>query len=139
MCPGPRAVEVRSSMFSKSVRAAVTAFALGSAAVAVTSLALTGSAEAALRSAVGKPLSEAKSLAASGNYSAALARVNAAEAVGGLTAEERGVIGQMRQAIEIKSGSGPLGSKAKFANDYNAKNYRAVIADAELLRRNGAL
>ena len=45
----------------------------------------------------------------------------------------------MRQYIEIKSGSGALGVKAKFANDYNAGRYREVIADGELLRKNGAL
>jgi hypothetical protein len=126
-------------MFPKSIRAAVTALALGTAVVAAASVAFTGTAEAALRAAVGKPLSEAKSLAASGSYSAALARVSAAEAVGGLTAEEKAVISQMRQYIEIKSGSGALGVKAKFANDYNARRYRDVINDAELLRKNGAL
>jgi hypothetical protein len=123
-------------MIFKSFRAGVTALVLGTAAVAAASIALTGTAEAALRSAVGKPLSEAKSLAASGNYSAALARVNAAEAVGSLTGEERTVINQMREYIEIKSGSGALGVKAKFANDYSAgRSCRAVIDDAELLRR----
>ena len=35
-----------------------------------------------------KPLQEAQSLAAAGNYRAAMAQVNEAEAVGGLTAEE---------------------------------------------------
>ncbi|MGZ6005826.1 MAG: hypothetical protein ACXWKS_00045 [Rhizomicrobium sp.] len=111
-------------MFSKSVRAATMAFALGVAAIAAAGVVFTAPAEAAIRSVVGKPLNEAKSLAASGNYSAALARVSAAEAVGGLTAEERAVIGQMRQYIEIKSGQGALGVKAKFANDYNAGRYR---------------
>jgi len=126
-------------MLFRSIRAAATALALGTAAVAVASVGFTGTAEAALRASVGKPLTEAKSLAASGNYSAALARVNAAEAVGGLTGEERTVIGQMRQYIEVKSGSGALGVKAKFANDYSARRYRDVINDAELLRRNGEL
>ena len=126
-------------MFFRSVRAASLALALGTAAVATAGIVFTTPAEAALRSVVGKPLSEAKSLAAAGNYSAALARVSAAEAVGGLTAEERAVISQMRQYIEIKSGSGALGVKAKFANDYNAGRYRDVIADGETLRKNGAL
>ena len=126
-------------MLFKSARAAAMAFALGTAAIAAAAVVTTVPAEAALRSVVGKPLSEAKALAASGNYTAALARVSAAEAVGGLTAEERAVIAQMRQYIEIKSGSGALGVKAKFANDYNAGRYREVIADGELLRKNGAL
>jgi tetratricopeptide (TPR) repeat protein len=124
-------------MLFKSIRAAAMVLSLGTLAVA--GMALTGGAEAAVRAAVGKPLTEAKSLAASGNYSAALARVSAAEAVGGITPEERTVINQMRQYIQVKSGSGALGVKAKFANDYNAKRYRAVIDDADLLRRNGVL
>jgi tetratricopeptide (TPR) repeat protein len=136
---GTAPFEVRSLMFSKSVRAATMAFALGVAAIAAAGVVFTAPAEAAIRSVVGKPLNEAKSLAASGNYSAALARVSAAEAVGGLTAEERAVIGQMRQYIEIKSGQGALGVKAKFANDYNAGRYREVINDGELLRKNGEL
>ena len=126
-------------MFPKSIRAAAVALALGTAAVAVTSIALVGTAEAAIRAAVGKPLTEAKALAASGNYSAALARVSAAEAVSGLTAEEKQIIAQMRQAIEVKSGTGALGVKAKFANDYNARRYHDVINDGELLRKNGEL
>lgn len=126
-------------MLFKTFRAAATAFALGTAAVAVAGVCSTVPAQAAVRSAVGKPLNEARALAASGNYSAALARVNAAEAVGGLTAEERAVVSQMRQYIEIKSGSGALGVKAKFANDYNARRYRDVINDGELLRKNGVL
>ena len=126
-------------MLFKTFRAAATAFALGTAAVAVAGVCSTVPAQAAVRSAVGKPLNEARALAASGNYSAALARVNAAEAVGGLTAEERSVVSQMRQYIEIKSGSGALGVKAKFANDYNARRYRDVINDGELLRKNGVL
>jgi tetratricopeptide (TPR) repeat protein len=126
-------------MLSKVIRAAATAFAIGTAAVAFTGVVLTVPAEAAVRSAVGKPLNEAKSLAASGSYSAALARVNAAEAVPNLTPEERSVISAMRQYIEVKSGTGSLGTKAKFANDYNAKRYRDVINDGELLRKNGGL
>src|SRR5512141_1669457 len=126
-------------MLFKTFRAAATAFALGTAAVAVAGVCSTVPAQAAVRSAVGKPLNEARALAASGNYSAALARVNAAEAVGGLTAEERSVVSQMRQYIEIKSGSGALGVTAKFANDYNARRYRDVINDGELLRKNGVL
>jgi tetratricopeptide (TPR) repeat protein len=126
-------------MLSKTIRATATAFALGTAALAAGSALLTAPAEAAVRSAIGKPLNEAKSLAASGNYSAALARVSAAEAVGSLTPEERSVITAMRQYIEVKSGTGALGVKAKFANDYNARRYRDAIADGELLRKNGEL
>jgi len=126
-------------MLSKVIRAAATAFAIGTAAIAVAGTALTVPAQAAVRSAVGKPLNEAKSLAASSSYSAALARVSAAEAVPNLTPEERSVISAMRQYIEVKYGTGSLGVKAKFANDYNAKRYRDVINDGELLRKNGGL
>jgi tetratricopeptide (TPR) repeat protein len=126
-------------MLFKTIRSAATVVALGTAATIAGSIVLSAPAQAAVRSAVGKPLNEAKSLAASGNYSAALARVSAAEAVGGLTPEERSVVSAMRQYIEVKSGTGALGVKAKFANDYNAKRYREVIADGELLRKQGVL
>lgn len=126
-------------MLSKFIRAGATALALGTAVVFVAAVSTTLPAEAAVRSVVGKPLNEAKSLAASGNYSAALARVNAAEQVGGLTPEEKSVISAMRQYIEVKSGTGSLGVKAKFANDYNAGRYRETINDGELLRKNGQL
>ena len=126
-------------MLSNIIRSAATVLALGTAALVAGSVVLSAPAEAAVRSVVGKPLNEAKSLAASGNYSAALARVSAAEAVGGLTPEERSVVSAMRQYIEVKSGTGALGVKAKFANDYNAKRYREAIADGELLRKQGEL
>src|SRR5258706_4926220 len=126
-------------MLSNTIRSAATVLALGTAALIAGSVVLSAPAEAAVRSVVGKPLNEAKSLAASGNYSAALARVSAAEAVGGLTPEERSVVSAMRQYIEVKSGTGALGVKAKFANDYNAKRYREAIADGELLRKQGEL
>ena len=60
----------------------------------------------------------------------------------GLTGEERSAISQMRNYIAVKSGSGGAGGvgvKAKFANDYNAGRYQAVIADGEDLRKAGAL
>jgi tetratricopeptide (TPR) repeat protein len=126
-------------MLSKFIRAGATALALGTAVVFVAAVSTTLPAEAAVRSVVGKPLNEAKSLAASGNYSAALARVNAAEQVGGLTPEEKSVVSAMRQYIEVKSGTGSLGVKAKFANDYNAGRYRETINDGDLLRKNGQL
>ncbi len=129
-------------MIRTSLRAAATAFVLGTAAVALSTMAMTVTAEAAIRPAVGKPLKSALSLAGSGNYKAALGQVDAAESVGGLTPEERSAINQMRNYIAVKSGSGGAGGvgvKAKFANDYNAGRYQAVIADAEDLRKAGAL
>jgi len=126
-------------MFGNRLRALATVLALGSASIAVAGLATVTPANAAVRAAVGRPLQEAKSLAAAGNYSAAMARVHEAEGVGGLTGEERSVISQMREYISVKSGSGGLGAKAKFANDYRAGRYSAVIADADDIRKNGSL
>jgi hypothetical protein len=126
-------------MLRNKLRAFATALILGSAAVAVAGITTIVPAEAALRPQVGKPLQEAKSLAAAGNYSAASAKVREAAAVPGLTGEERSVINQMQQYIAVKSGSGALGSKAKFANDYRAGRYSAVIADAEEMRKAGSL
>ena len=129
-------------MIRTSLRAAATAFVLGSAAVALSTMVMTVTAEAAIRPAVGKPLKSALSLAGSGNYKAALGQVDAAESVGGLTSEERSAINQMRNYIAVKSssgGAGGVGVKAKFANDYNAGRYQAVIADGEELRKAGAL
>jgi hypothetical protein len=96
-------------MIRTSLRAAATAFVLGTAAVALSTMAMTVTAEAAIRPAVGKPLKSALSLAGSGNYKAALGQVDAAESVGGLTPEERSAINQMRNYIAVKSGSGGAG------------------------------
>lgn len=129
-------------MIRTSLRAAATAFVLGTAGVALATMAMTVTAQAAIRPAVGKPLKSALSLAASGNFKAALGQVDAAEAVSGLTSEERSAINQMRNYIAVKSGSGGAGGvgvKAKFANDYNAGRYRDVIADGDALRKAGAL
>src|SRR6185312_10066018 len=88
-----------------------------------------------------KPLQEAQSLAGQGNYKAAMAKVNEAEAVSGKTAEETQIINQMKNYIAVKSGdpSTPAGAEAKFANDYNAGKFKEVIADAEMLRKVGRL
>jgi len=131
-------------MLTNKLRALATALVLGAATVAVAGVATVIPAEAAVRAAVGKPLQEARNLASAGNYSAAMAKVREAEGVGGLTGEERSIISQMRTYISVKSGgSGGGGSavevKAKFANDYRAGRYSAVIADGDLLRKAGAL
>src|SRR5689334_20081229 len=107
-------LQMRNFMFGNKFRALATVLALGSASIAVVGLATVTPAEAAVRAAVGRPLQEARSLAGAGNYSAAMAKVREAESVGGLTGEERSIIGQMRQYISVKSGSGGLGAKAKF-------------------------
>jgi len=128
-------------MIAKNIRAVATAFVLGTAALA----AATMPADAAVRAAVGKPLQEAQSLTASGNYSAALAKIRQAESVGGLTAEESKIVKQMKDYVTIKAGGsgGPVESgpaaQAKFNADWNARRYRDVIADEDLLRKFNAL
>ncbi|MGH8324455.1 MAG: hypothetical protein ACRETD_11760, partial [Steroidobacteraceae bacterium] len=113
-------------MIRISLRAAATAFILGIATVAAATMAMTVTAEAAVRPAVGRPLKNAVALAASGNYKAALAAVNAAASVGGLTGDERAAIAQVRNYISAKSGNG--GGKGGIATDYLAGKYSAVIA-----------
>ena len=122
-------------MNALNVRAAVSALhALAVATmVAGAGMALTATpAVAAVRPAVGKPLHEAQSLAAAGNYSAAMAQVNKAEAVGGLTPEESRIVSQMRAYISSKSSA--TGGKGKFSADYRAGKWSSVIADAQGMR-----
>ena len=129
-------------MIPKNLRAVATALLLG----VVTAVALSATpADAAVRAAVGKPLQAAQAAAAAGNYSAAMADVHQAEAVGGLTAEEQKIVTQMRQYIETKSGgsvgvSDSVGAQAKFDADYRAGRYSEVInGDSDLLRKFGGL
>jgi hypothetical protein len=128
-------------MTASKLRAVTTAFLLGTATVCGAALVLSTPAAAAVSAKVGKPLQEAQQLAASGNYKGAMAKVNEAEAVAGKSAEETKIIQQMKDFIAVKSGdtSTAAGAKAKFANDYNAKKYKDVIADAEALKSHGAL
>jgi hypothetical protein len=128
-------------MTASRLRAVATAFLLGTATVCGGTMILSAPASAAVRPSVGKPLLDAQSLAAKGDYKAAMAKVNEAESVSGKSAEETRVINAMKQFIAIKSGdtSTAAGAKAKFANDYNARRYKDVIADAEALKKTGAL
>lgn len=128
-------------MTASKLRAVATAFLLGTATIAGSAMILSMPAEAAVRAAIGKPLQEAQQLAAKGDYKAAMAKVNEAEAVGNKTAEENKVVTQMRDYIAIKAGdtSTPVGAKAKFAADYNARKYKDVIEDAEALKKNNVL
>ena len=128
-------------MVSKIVRAFTMALILGGSAALVA-----GPADAAVRSAVGKPLQAAQQAASSGNYSTANAKIREAEAVGGITAEERKVINQMKEYVAAKSGNysaigganSANGARAKFASDYNNRRWNEVIAGAETLRKFGA-
>ncbi len=113
-------------MNSKSFRSRIAAVMLGLASVSAVAMVAATPAVAAVRPQVGKPLQEAQRLAASGNYSAAMAKVNEAAGVGGLTGEESHVIAQMKAYISSKSGA----SGGKLANDYRAGHWAAVIADA---------
>jgi len=128
-------------MTVRNLRAVATALLLGAAAMAGATVLSSTPAAAALRASVGKPLLEAQTLYSQGNYKAAMAKVNEAEAVSGKTAEETNVINQMKNAIAVKSGdaSTPAGAEAKFANDYNARKYKEVIADEDMLRKVGRL
>jgi tetratricopeptide (TPR) repeat protein len=132
-------------MIPKKLRAMATALVLG-VVTAIAAGALTATpAEAAVRAAVGNPLKAAQAAAAAGNYSAAMADVRQAEAVGGLTPEEQKIVTQMRQYIEAKSGgsvgvSDSVGAQAKFDADYRAGRFSDVInGDADLLRKFGGL
>jgi hypothetical protein len=129
-------------MTATKLRAVATAFLLTTAAVAggVMMSSLPAMAQS-VRPAVGKPLQEAQALAAQKNYKAAMAKINEAEAVSGKTEAETKIIAQMKEYIATVSGdtSTAGGAKAKFANDYNAKNYKEVIADADALKKVGAL
>jgi len=95
--------------------------------------------QAAIRAAVGKPLQQAQSLAASGNFSAAMAKVREAEGVGGLSGEESRVVAQMKAYVSSKSGASSDSPRGKFSIDYHAGRWSAVIADAEALRKAGQL
>ncbi|HEY5046782.1 MAG TPA: hypothetical protein VII49_02025 [Rhizomicrobium sp.] len=125
-------------MVSKKLRAAVAALVLSAAAAAAV-LASTATAEAAARPQVGNPLKQAIALANSGNTSAAEAKLRDAESVGGLTAGDNQAIAQVKAFVAAKNGNSSTGAKAKFANDYNAGRYSAVVGDdVQLLRKYGA-
>jgi|WetSurMetagenome_2_1015567.scaffolds.fasta_scaffold140547_2 hypothetical protein len=131
-------------MFAKKVRAVATALVIGTAAIAVASVVFSTPAVAAVRPTVGKPLQEAQALAAQGNYTGAMAKVRQAEAVGGLSAEEQKIVGQMRDYIAVKSGgsvgvTSAISAQAKIDSDYRAGRYRDVIAGESTLRKFNAL
>ena len=128
-------------MTANKLHAVATAFLLGTAAVGVSMVLATAPAYAAVRAEVGTPLQAAQSLAAAGNYKAAMEKVNEAEAVKDKTPDETSIISQMKQYIGAKSGDVSIGgaaaAKTKMANDYNAKNYAGVIADADAIKKGG--
>lgn len=128
-------------MTSSNFRALATALLLSTATATGAVLLTTTAVEAAVRPAVGKALTEAIADAKAGNGGAALAKVHEAESVGGLTPAEQQAISQTKEFIAAKTGAGggAVGAKAKFANDYNAGHYSAVVGeDADGLRKAGA-
>jgi hypothetical protein len=130
-------------MTVRNLRAALTAIFLGTATAGVAALALTVPAQALTVSAkVGPLLKEAQAMYQAGNYQGALAKLKEADAAKS-TPDDTTVITSMRQAIGVKTGDVALGgaaaAKAKFANDYNAGKWRDVIADADMLKKAGAL
>lgn len=122
-----------------TLRAVATALLLGTVSVGAAAPAF---AQTALPAAVGRPLQEARTLADSGRYREAMARVDAA-AGAAKSANENRVVEQMRQYVAVKSGDasigGALGAKAKFAADAAARRWREVIAGGEALRKLNAL
>jgi hypothetical protein len=93
---------------------------------------------------VGPLLKEAQTLIAAQNYEGAMAKMNEAEAVKS-NPDDTTVINAMRKYIEYASSPPPggpsstLDARIKFANDYNAGKWRDVIADADMLKKAGAL
>jgi hypothetical protein len=122
-------------MYSKKLRAVAAAFLLSSATAAVTVMCSTVTAEAGARPQVGNLLKQAISLAGSGNTGAAESKIHEAESVGGLTAGDNQAIAQVKQYVEAKNSTGPM---TKFANDYSAGRYSAVVGeDVDELRKSG--
>ncbi len=125
-------------MNSQYFRTLAAALLLGTGTVALATTAFVSVAEAATRPQVGRLLQQAIDLAKNGNTGAASAKLHEAEAVGGLTSGDQAAIEQTRSFISAKSGSGAVGSKGKFATDYNAGRYAAVVGeDAQELRKAG--
>lgn len=129
---------------TNNLRALACALALSTAALGGATVLLCAPAQAAaVRPEIGTALTEAKNLAAAGNYKAAMAKINEAEAVSGKTSDESQIISQMKQYVGVKSGDASIGgaaaAKKKFGDDYAAKNYAEVIAAGDTLKKLGAL
>ena len=126
-------------MISNKMRALAAAFLLGSATAGAATLVCTIAVEAAVRPQVGNLLKEAISLANSGRINDAEAKVREAESVGGLTPGDNQAIAQVKQYVAAKNPNSATGAKGKFANDYSAGRYSAVVGeDADALRKAGS-
>ena len=128
-------------MTTNKFQAVAAALLISTAALGAT--AILTPASAAVRAVVGEPLQQAMALAAKGDYKGAMALVEKASAATEKTAEESSTIAQVKTYIGSKSGDASLGGsaavKTKLANDYNAKNYAAVIADGNALQAAGGM
>lgn len=130
-------------MTKMKLHAVAAALLLGTAALGGGMLLMTTPASAAVRAVVGEPLQQAMAMAAKGDYKGAMTLVDKANAAAEKTAEEVSTIKQVRDYIGAKSGDislgGPQAAKNKLSADYTAKNYAAVIADGDILKKAGAL
>ncbi len=130
-------------MTANKLHAVAAAFLLGTATLGGATLLMSAPASAAVRAVVGEPLQQAMALAAKGDYKGAMALVDKASAAADKTPEEVSTIGQVKTYIGSKSGDASLGGaaavKTKLSNDYNAKNYSAVIADGDALQKAGGM
>ncbi|HTW36497.1 MAG TPA: tetratricopeptide repeat protein [Rhizomicrobium sp.] len=129
-------------MTSSNFRALAAALLLTTASAGGLALLAPATAEAAtVRPQVGAALQAAIRDASSGNGNAALQKIREAESQPNLTPQEQQAIEQTKNYVAAKTGAGggAVGAKAKFANDYNAGRYSAVVGpDADELRKSGA-
>jgi len=130
-------------MTSSNFRALAAALLLTTASAGGVVLLSPVAADAAstVRPQVGAAIQAAIKDASSGNGNAALAKLHEAESQPNLTPSEQQAIEQTKNYIAAKTGAGggATGAKAKFANDYNAGRYSAVVGDdADALRKSGA-
>jgi hypothetical protein len=131
-------------MTSSKFRALAAALLLSTASAAGIAVVSSAPAEAAstVRPQVGAALQAAIKDASSGQGNAAMEKIHEAESVGSLTPSEQQAIAQTKEFVAAKTGAGggATGAKAKFANDYNAGRYSAVVGeDADGLRKAGVM
>jgi tetratricopeptide (TPR) repeat protein len=134
-------------MMTNTLRALATALLLSTTTItAATVMSVVPAMAEGVRAQVGAALKAAISEAEHGNGSAAAEKIREAESVGSLTATERAMIDKTKDFVAAKTGNVSAGggsataAKAKFANDYNAGHYQAVVGeDADLLRKFGAM
>jgi hypothetical protein len=119
------------------------AFLFSTAAFGTVALLTAPAYAAAVRPEIGTPLQAAQADAAKGDYKSAMANIAKAEAVSNKTPDETSTIAQMKAYVGSKSGDISIGGasagKTKLANDFTAKNYAAVIADGDVLKKAGSL